>query len=329
MSEQPNEGLTSAEIKKQIEEAKKTQKIEEGKKSLKDSGLPLTGQVANEINATLSTPEETTKTESKPDPEKPAAEKDVDLQAWAKKRGIDWTTEESVLSALRKSDQEFHKRQAERKAREMEANPPYRPPSYQPPTQPYPFQVYPFQSAPPSSKEVVENIAKQYNMLPEDVERLAAFNRDFFEVASRVEREKLQHEMESIRLENQKNSVFRELSSDPAFRHPEVGREFTQVLDVMQNSDPKAFENPSAYRRAFEIALSNIARRNLEGRTLEEGTPPTPRMTPPLIPPRSLGTLSGGGAGEKEEGIDPKEFARLPLEEKRKVLEKAGLRSAY
>jgi hypothetical protein len=145
------------------------------------------------------------------------------------------------------------------------------------------------------------------------------------------ERVKQQRELDGMRRENEKNSVFRELSSDPVFRQPEVAIEFHNVLDRMQNSDPSAFEqNPSAYKRAFETALQNIARRNLEGKSLQEGVPPLARMVvPPSMPPRPLGTGSGGGALENEQGIDPSQFAKLTLDEKRRVLEKAGLRPAY
>lgn len=316
--------LTSAEIKKQIEAAKT---------EIKDSGMPLNGMLANEINASASTPENKPIAESKPEPIQAAEQKptgSVDLKEWAKKKGIDWTTEDSVLSALRKSDEAFHKRQQEKKSRESQPPAPnYAPqqPAYQ---QPYGYQQA-YVPQPPNSRQIVENVARQYNMLPEDVERLAAFNRDFFETAMASERQRQAKEMEAIRVENQKNSVFRELSSDPAFRNPEVAVEFHNVLDVMQEQEPESFErDPSAYKRAYDKAMANIGRRYLEGRPLQEGVPPT--ATPvnlPTKPPRQLGTGSGGGSLENENGIDPKEFAKLPLEEKAKFLAKMGLKPAY
>src|ERR1044072_3356323 len=191
MSTKTEPRTTAAEIKKQIEEATKTEKA---KTEIKDSGMPLTNQLANEINATESTPKVEPKTEgasapSKPDQPKAAAETasgqetgSVDLKEWAKKKGIDWTTEDSILSALRKADQEFHKRQQERKEKEAGQRvvypPPYQPPAYiPPPVYPNGYQgAYAPYPAPPQS--ITENIAKQYNMTVEDVERLAAFNKD-------------------------------------------------------------------------------------------------------------------------------------------------------
>lgn len=335
-STKPKEGLTSADIKKQIEEATKAQKSQKTKTDLKDSGLPLVGQVANEINASQgesSTTEVKPVTESKPEQDKiPAAEQkpteNVDLKEWAKKKNIDWTTNESILAALRQSDQEWHKKRAEDLKREQTKPQPYAP-SY-PPISPQPY-AYPQPPVVPNQRQVVENLARQYNMLPEDVERLAAFNRDFFEAASRSERERMEKEMEQIRRENEKISVFQELASDPVFRRPDVVTEFNAVLEEMRSRDPQSFEqNPTSYRIAFDRAVNNLGRRYLEGRGLQEGTPPQAiPMTPPTTPPRPLGQGNAGGALENEQGIDPDTFRKLPLEEKRKVLERAGLRSAY
>jgi hypothetical protein len=323
MSEKTEKRQTAAEIKREIQEASKSDKTEKAKTAIKESGMPLNGMLANEINATPSTPDTTSKAESKPDPEKAAekkTDKAVDLQEWAKKKGIDWTTEETVLSALHKSDQAFHAKRQVEKAKEQERG--YAPPapSYQPPPT--------YAPSPQPNQKVIENIARSYNMLPEDVVRLMEFNRDFFETAMRAERERQKQEWEQkwgpIELETKKNSVFRELSSDPVFRNSDVQVEYHKVLDELQNADPQSFErDPSMYKRAFDMALSNIARRNLEGRKLQEGVPPNAL---PVNPPPPLGEGSGGGSEENESGIDPTQFAKLSLEEKRRMLEKSGLR---
>lgn len=326
MSEEqkPEARMTSADIKKQIQA-----KTEE----LKNSGLPITGQVANEINANPSTPDKPAKAEVKADPQNEAPKKvedlkpqnndSVDLKEWAKKRGIDWTTEDSVLAALRKSDQEFHRRQQERKAKEPANQPGYVPPAYNPPPA-YTPPSYP-QAQPPTNRAMLENLGRIYNMPPEDVERLMAFNRDFFQAASEQERNRLKAELDEIKRENIKNSVFRELSSDPAFRRPDVAVEYHKVLEDMQNNDPQAFEqDPNAYLRAYDRTLINIARRNLTGQPLEEGVPPIPK--PPTNPPRPLGVGSGGGASENESGFDMRQFSKASVEEKARILEGMGLR---
>lgn len=325
---------TAAEIKKQIEEATESDKMKE---AVKDGSLPLTAAVVNEINASpVSTPEVKSVSESKPNPEDKAAEiatghenGSVDLKEWAKKRGIDWTTEDSVLSALRKSDQEFHKRQQEKKAKEMEKV--YTPqPAYIPPPAYTGYSQSPY-VPPQNPRQIIEELARQANMTPDDFERVAKVSREVYEAAAQADRARWQADMEGIRVENQKNSVFRELSSDPVFRRPEVAIEYHNVLEQMQSSDPQSFEkDPTQYKRAFDRALSNIGRRNLEGKPLSEGVSPVPiGMTPPLTPPRPFGQGSGGGYSESESTIDPKEFAKMSLEDKRKLLDGMGLRPSY
>ena len=321
MSEQKVEDrLTSADIKKQIE-AKKEE--------LKNSGMPLTGQMANEINASESTPKATTNTEVKPQPQ-PGAAKGVEVAAeeskdskdykeWAKKKGIDWTTDDGVLKALHMSDQQFHEKRAKEKA-QGPTPPAYVPPAYNPP--PYI----------PQNRAVLENLGRQYNMPPEDVERLLNFNRDFFQIASAQERDQVRKEMETMKRENQKNSVFRELSSDPVFRQPNIAMEFHRVVEEMQSHDPQSFEeDPNQYIRAYERAQVNVFRRNLEGKELQEGVPPVSKeLRIPTTPPRPLGQGSGGGVDENESGFDRDAYFKLKTpEEKRKVFEKMGLVSGY
>lgn len=313
---------TAADIKRQIEV--KTE-------DLKNSGLPITGQVANEINATES---RTASTDVKPQPETAAKGVEVPesadkaaLQDWAKKKGIDWTTEDSVLSALRKSDQAFHEKRNKERTNEPANQPGYTapsytpPPSYQPGYQPNYQQTY---QPPVNNRSMLENLGRQYNMAPEDVERMLALNKDFFEVAMRSERERFSQELEGFKRENKKNTVFRELSSDPIFRKPEVAVEFHRVLEEMQSQDPQSFENnPDAYVKAYDKTLINMARKNLQGQPLEEGVPPVAR--PPLTPPRNYGKGSGGGSMENENQIDMAAYLKAPSSEKKKILEKMGL----
>lgn len=342
MSEITEKRKSSAELKKEIEAAQKSERETRVKTDLKESGLPLVAGVAADINASNSTPEPKPATESRTEPAQspahPASEKEAAqsaaLKDWAKKKGINWDTSDSVLMELRKKEQEFHaKRQAD-KERERQQQPQYPPyPPYAganlyPPQAPYASTPQPMAPAVPS-EEVLQNIARNYNITPEDAKRLISFNRDFFEVAIRNERQQWQQRMNDMERENQRNAVFRELSADPVFRRMDVAMEFHTVLDDMQSADPTSFEqDPNAYRRAYDRALVNIARRNLEGQPLQEGVPPQARSNEsslPTNPPRPLGQGSGGGQYQNENSIDPKEFAKLPLEEKRKYLDGMGL----
>lgn len=319
-NEQNVEGkVTAADIKRQISEAKK---------QIEESGMPITGQLANEINASQeSTPNVIEpKQDVKPEPAK-AAEKVESLTSeelgaldWAKKKGVAWTTDPKVLLALHKSDQDFHKWRADNKGAEIP-----RPQVYQPAYNPPPPAYVP---PPVQNRQMLENLARDYNMPAEDVERLLKFNKDFYEAASRQDRERQAAEFETIKKEQQKQSVLRELSSDSILKNPAVVAEFQRLVQERQSIDPTSFErDPNEYLNARDKALNTIARRNLEGQPLQEGIPPTARM--PSTPPRQIGQGNGGGSLEDERGIDPNQFSKLSLAEKSALLSKMGLKTAY
>lgn len=328
---------TSAELKKQIDEATKAAKEQKVKVDLLNSGLPITA-IADRINGNSTTDAPKAESKSQPaqgsetPPAQPATEKvaapqeSVELKEWAKKKGINWDTPDSVLLELRKKDQEFHRKQAERK-REMGERPPvgqppqgWTPaPTYQPAYQPVP--QYPNYA--PNQRQVIENLARQYNMLPEDFERFAQLNRDMTSTMLEQERQRHQRELEEMKKENIKNSEFRELSADPVFRRPEVAEEFHNVLEQMQESEPDSFENdPYAYRKAFDRALQNIGRRNLE-RSFD--TTQDAGFQLPKNPPKPLGTGAGGGRDLNENGVTMNEFERMSVEDKRKYLDSLRL----
>lgn len=321
----PDKRQTSAEIKAAIDA-----KTQEMKDAAKNGTIPLTPGVIAEINA--STPEVGSTPASKPEPSQ-AAEKatvptqeSIDLKEWAKKKGYDLSTEESVLSTLRKADQVFHQRQAEKKAKEAVA-PQYIPQQSQAP-QNGNYQPY---ASPQNPRQILEDLAKQANMTPEDFERVARASRMVYDAAASQDRRRYDQELEAIKVENQKNSVFRELSADPIFRRPEVAMEYHQVLEEMQAQDPNSFEkDPTQYKKAYEKAVFNIGRRNLEGKPLVEGVPPQVNQGfIPTMPPKPLGQGSGGGQADNENEIDMKTWNNLSPTEKKKWFQERGLVSNY
>lgn len=342
MSENPTQVLTSADIKKQIDAA--TKEAKHGN-DLKESSIPLTGMIAAEINATeKSITEEAPTTASKPQPAVTAAEKvtgqsngSVDSKEWAKKKWSidgDFQSADEILEALRKRDQQYHKDRPEQKAKE--GVPPagfqqqsYAPPAYQPPVyQPqYGYQQPQAYQPIPNPRAILEDLARQNNMLPEDFERVAKVSRAVYDAAAEQDRRSWQGELDRVKLDNQKNNVFRELASDPVFQRQDVRAEYAQVLEQMQNSDPQSFErDPEAYKRAFDRSLQNIARKQFEGRSLTEGVPP---VALPTTPPRPLGQGSGGGAMANESGFDRNAWDKKSLKEKAADLDRLGLRTTY
>ena len=237
----------------------------------------------------------------------------VDLQEWAKKKGINWTTDEDVIAALRKSDEEFHKKRQE-KLREQGAQYANPVPQYTPP----PNYSVP-QNYANDPKRITETLARQYNIPVEDIERLSMFNRDMFNAMMQQERMRYQSEMESIRRDTAKNAIFQELSSDPLLKRPEINYEFHKVLEEMQETDPNSFnEDPSKYKYAYEKALANYTRRNLQGNNGSDFVPPT---TPP--PTKQQGSNESQPENELP-GV--KEYAKLSLDDKKRILNKIGAR---
>ena len=245
----------------------------------------------------------------------------VDLQEWAKAKGIDWTSDASVLEALRKSDQEFHKRREEKlKATGQNASQGYQQPpqpTYQPPQ-----SGYQAPQVPQLPQQTLVEIGRQYNMAPEDVERLLKFNRDQFEIMQRGYDQRVRQEIDAMKRDNSKNSVFVELSSDPIFRRPEVLQEWHRTVEEMQDGNPHMFEDPNDYRQAYDRALANIARRNLQA-NVSTGSKSN-IFAPPTNPPRPIGT-GGEGAMQNESELTSDQFKKLDVDEKRRMLDRMGL----
>ena len=319
---------TSAEIKKQIEAAQKAENNAQKKTELVQSGLPIS-VVADRINAISRTDQAPSASKSEPaqQPAEPATEKEtaqsVELKEWKKKKGINWDTPDSVALELRRLDQEFHRKKAEEKKREAVERPAVPawtpPPAYTPPPQ---NASYPAYTPPP--RQLVENLARQYNMTPEDFERITAVQRDFTGAMLQAERQRHEKELEDMRRENIKNSEFRELSADPVFRNEEVMIEFHNALERAQMENPDSFsQDPYAYRKVYDQALQNIVRRRIlersDGSEIQGNGFQLPKN-----PPKPTGS-AGTGRMTNENSLSMAEFDRLSVDDKRKYMDRMGL----
>lgn len=241
---------------------------------------------------------------------------EVDPIEWARKKGL--TSEESIARSLREMESEFHRRnQGKWQAPAQNAPQPVTappPPSYTAPVQGYQQPSVPMQIP----RQLLENIGRQYNMNVDDAEKLLNFNRDFYESMMVNERKRHDQEMTEFRRENTRNSEFRSLMLDPAFKHPQVQMEVSRIL----KEDPTAFERePEPFKWAYKEALVEMARRNLQGNETTDSSNAS-MFTPPTKPPTQLGT----SAGAEPVGLSAQEFARLPVEDKAKILNQMGAR---
>lgn len=260
----------------------------------------------------------------------------VDPLEWARNKGL--KTPEDIARSLRSLETEFHRRNQAPppQAPPSEASPNYgqpRPsaPPYQPPPAPYQPPASggyppPYQPAPryapqpaPLPRSQVKWIAETYQLPEEDAERLAPMVMDMVAVAQRQADQRFQR----LERDNARNGEMFRLMQDPSFQHPEVQFEMHRILEA----EPRIFElEPAPYTVAFNMALTNIARKLV---TAGKAAVPTSEA-PPLTtrPPSPLGGDGGsGGSGKTPDApLNPETFNALPLDKKREMLTAIGAR---
>lgn len=247
-----------------------------------------------------------------PDTEKPVAN---DPLEWAKKKGL--TSPEAIARSLQSMEDEFHRRnQAGHPGyRDLQnGNPapaPTPPPNWgpRPDTNGYGYPPPP----PPSRGDVTQNLARKYGMDPEDVERLMPMVVDAAEAIATRRTAHLEREVMSVRRESERSAEFNRLMQDPHFVDPRVQSEMREVL-----KDGQLFQRGGqAYTTAFQMALANLARKQLQ----QGGIPDT--RTPSNNPP----VTAGGGNGSASSGpvqINEKVFGSWTEAEQKAFLESNG-----
>jgi hypothetical protein len=127
-----------------------------------------------------------------------------------------------------------------------------------------------------------QELSRETGIDPDDIERLMPLVVKVSKAVSASQNAQLQNEMSELRRQAARSSEFQQLMQDPAFVDPRVQAEMSQVL-----------KDGSIYQRsgtphvlAFNIALANLARKQLQQGTTPE---PTSHNRPP--------TTAGGGNG--------------------------------
>lgn len=234
-----------------------------------------------------------------------------DWKKWIEKKGFKST--EDMVRSMRELERELHRRGTGNGAN---ASQPAQP---EPPMQPRPSY--------PAPSPSIEELAKRYNLDPEDFQKVAPLAADIAanQVAQRLA--PVMAEMTRLNREVARGTELQGLKEDPAFSDPRVQFEMHQILEAT----PSILQNePAPYRYAFNEALRSLGRRILEG-SIEVG-PQTPIVSGhtgmPTAPPRTAG---GGGSGAPASGgvqtpgrISMDSFNRLPAAEQRKILEQMG-----
>ena len=227
------------------------------------------------IEAQAQTVEAVTPTQAQ---ETPGAD---DPMEWAKKKGLN--SPESMARSLQSLEDEFHRRnQAGHPGyRDLNGNQAPPPPPPQNNWQPQPVVPqwgYPpangYAPPPMTKEELNRQLSQESGIDPDDINRLMPLIVKVSKAVSASDNARLQSEMLEIRKQAARNSEFVQLSQDPAFADARVQKEMHEVL-----KDGSVFQRSgSPYVAAFQIALANLARKQLQGSTQEQAhrnLPPT------------------------------------------------------
>jgi len=173
-----------------------------------------------------------------------------------------------------------------------------------------------------------EEIAKRYNLDPEDLRRVGPLVADIAANISAQQIGPLMAQLNRVNKEVARNAEFQGLKEDPAFQDPRVQFEMHRILEA----DPSILQNePAPYRYAFNESLRTLGRRIVEGSEApfpmgKTNSGPAPY---PTNPPKTAGggspVGSGSGSGVTSNGqITAEKFASLPSAEQRKILASLG-----
>ena len=238
-------------------------------------------------------------------------EKDKDPLEWAKAKGF--KSPEDMARALLQKEQEFH--QSRQNGRQGEP-PPIQPlPSWnQRPEQGGGYPPPPAPNYQPSRN--IEELAKKYDLDPEDFNKVARLNADLVRAALAQERERYDRRLFEIERDSKRNREAFRLMQDPAYTDPQVQKEMHSILDA---------DNTHFQREGWQTAVFNQALGNLARRQLQQGTNPGSNAPKGSKPP----VTAGGGNGSAFTGpraITEREFATWTEEQQKAYLESGGKR---
>lgn len=324
-------GETAADFKKRIEETQRELKREEAARNApKVQPEPSKSvEVVTPAQVTPASPDLTRQERPQVAPTMATGNPEVD--EWLGKKGF--KSMEDMAVSLRELEREYHRKAQETRTPTPPAPPVMAPPipgvtGYPPSAPPvYPGAWYP--PAPPPPAPNAEELAKRYNMTPEDFERVASLANDMAE--AKLDRRLsaimpgLTSKVQNIERETEKQRDLVNLMADPVFKNPQVQFEMHRVIE----ENPSIFEKSTLpYRTAFNEALTRVARATLGG----TGTPApatTPGRTPGARPPQTAGGNGNGGGGAPSETpseVTADAFARMSLKEKAEYLRAVGAR---
>lgn len=239
-----------------------------------------------------------------------------DPMEWAKRKG--YKSPEDMARELLKKDQDYHR--SREKERQVAPQQPIQP-QWQPEPQGFQpgfgFQPQPNFAPQQPGRVSPRDFAQYYPQLsPDDVERVLPMVLDAAEAISKRQITAFQQQwgqqFGQIQRTTDRNNELMTLMQDPAFRDERVQREVHAVLD----SDPSIFQRQGAYTFAYEKALANMTRKQLQQGVATENPI---EQRPPVT--------AGGGNGSAFTGpakISEKDFDRWSLKDQEAFINSNG-----
>lgn len=235
-----------------------------------------------------------------------------DPMEWAKRKG--YKSPEDMARELLKKEQDYHlSREKEKQAANQQP--------YQLNWQPTPEMGYGFQPQPnyiPQPQRVSPRDFAQYypQLNPDDIERVMPLVVDAAEAISNRKmaafEQRYGQQFGQIQRTTERNNELMNLMQDPAFRDERVQREIHAVFDA----DPSLFNRSGAYSTAYERALANMTRKQLQQGVATE----IPNEQRPPV-------TAGGGNGSAYTGpvkVTERDFDRWSLKDQEAFLNSNG-----
>lgn len=232
--------------------------------------------------------------------------KAVDVNEWMKKKGF--RSVEDMAKSLRSLEQELSRRGGKTldETRPMAPDP-----------------VITTQSRYIQPQNSVEELAKRYNLPPEDFERVMPLINDATDLKMRMGITPLISKIQQLESQLRKKAADEELDRDPTFKNRVVLKEMYQIME----SDPSVQNAPDPRKAAHEKALQNLGRRaveGLEGAEFNQETRSDVPTTPPPMGKSGQGTPRGSHMKTIMGKMTPEKFNSLSSAEMEKYLSQQG-----
>lgn len=233
------------------------------------------------------------------------SDKAAETEEWMKKKGF--KSVDDMARSLRNLERELHRRGKVPQQREAIEPPVQQPmaPQYRP-------------SVPTAG---IQQLAEQYQMTPEDIQKIAQLSNDIADFKLNQRLQPLMEQFTGLKRDYEKEASFKRLERDPLYQNREVQKEMHQLAE----EDPSILNVPDYPERLFDRALSKIGRRFAETAVRNEGSSRDVRVGIPASPPPTGRGSVGGPKGipiKPPSSMTPRDFGKLSVAEMEKELRK-------